>query len=116
MNAKKYLYIADMSGKAQTYLEYQGYPLYQMCDDGKKCMIAKSMSKEEVTENMRKNFAVCMDKNFYCAWNVDTMCPNYKGYSSDKFPVETVFDREKWVANETYKSILTPKEDQHQGN
>merc|ERR1711939_632677 len=52
-----------------------------------------------------------MQKGYYAAWNVDSMCPTYKSYSSDQFPMDIVFDREKFVSDYTYKGILTKEED-----
>ena len=54
-DAGKYVYIADMSGKAVTFFTYQSkWELYEWHGQVKKAIIKKEQTKKEAAEHFRK--------------------------------------------------------------
>ena len=115
-DAGKYVYISDMSGKAETFFEYgTNYLRYDFHGDVKKAIIKKSISKDEVAENLRTKIKHALKRGQLLVINCDTMVPAFKtdyNKPDKKVPLENlIFDRAAFTDGENYKAILKDGED-----
>ena len=109
---KEYVFIADMSGQANTFFEYQQvWMLMEAHGLFKSCSIAKKMTAEEVSDKIRSRIVLEAKYGRQLVLNLDTMVPQIKSqYDNATLPLtELILDRPKYDAN--FKKILTAGED-----
>ena len=75
---EKYLFIADQSGKAVTFFQYQAGGLIQVHSKAKQHVIFKKQTKEDVSEAIRKDLVLAMKYGYQSVWNLDQMVPKMK--------------------------------------
>ena len=120
--ANKFVFIADMTGKAAMACEYgDNTSLNDFQAEVKKCIIQKKQTKEEVQEKLRASFVMNMKAGKVLVINCDSMVPSFKSdYDTKLCPLNDVlFDQDKMYEKdkENYKVILKPDEDKDgQGN
>ena len=100
-----------MHGNVNTFMEYSAeYSPYAWCDQVKKCIIAKSQSKEDASENARSQLVKLMKMGKQMFFNCDTMVPTFSDYDNDTLPLKSmVFKRTALMAD--YKKLVKSEED-----
>ena len=108
--AHKFMFIADMSGQAYTYFRYNTEP-FELHGWAKRCSIKKEISKEEVSEEFRRQLVNLMRVGNTLVVHLDTMVPQLKTqYDNAILPLkDMIFDRPKLDQN--YKQLLKAGED-----
>ena len=115
VNNKKFVFIADMSGKAVTAFQYgKNSTVNDFQAEVKKQIIEKKQSKTEVAEKLRVSLVKNMQWGKQFVIHCDTMVPGFKDdYNSDNLPLkDLLFDSEKmYHGDKLYKKILKESED-----
>ena len=101
--AGKYVFIADMGGKAQTFFTYQAqWEYYSFHGQVKKAIIAKEQTKKEAAENFRGAVYKSVFYGNDLVVDCDTMVPSFKeDYDiKDVLPLKgMVFHRANFIAD-----------------
>ena len=83
---RRHMFIADQSSVLATSYEYNEHTrMISAHGEIKKCIIAKTQSKEEATANMRKDILSCMRRGEQSVLNIDTMVAMWKEYDMKQF-------------------------------
>mmetsp|Transcript_12949 Transcript_12949/g.21910 ORF Transcript_12949/g.21910 Transcript_12949/m.21910 type:complete len:146 (-) Transcript_12949:207-644(-) len=105
----KFIYIADMSGKAATYFNYQAQ-LLNFSAESLKVIVQKSQTHKEAGEVLRKNVVSAMRSGRTLVINLDTMVPPLKSkYDCAELPLtKLIFNRDNLF--EDYMKVVKEEE------
>ena len=117
-NMDKYIVIADMTGKAHSFMSYN-YNIHETADDNRRVVIKKDMTIPEVTEKLRGKLVNVINVGKILVYHMKQQVPPVKDkydtlstglkMSSDVF-AKTKTDFLKWCWDNKGK-IVKPDED-----
>ena len=92
----KFVFIADMHGNAHTFITYSAeFGPYEFGSQVKKCIIAKTQTFEEASENVRAALVKFMRSGKQMIFHTETMVPDFAKYDNAVLPLKNlVFKRE----------------------
>ena len=106
----KFVFIADMHGNCHNFLKYSGeYETFEFGAQVKRCIIAKSQSFEDASENTRQALVINMRKGTQMVFHTETMVPDFTKYDGEILPLtDMIFKREKLMTD--YMTLVKPDE------
>ena len=93
----KFVFIADMHGNCHNFMTYSAeYDTFEFGSEVKKCIIKKTQSFEDASENTRKVLVMKMRSGAHMIFHVETMVPDFSKYDNKILPLkDVVFKRDK---------------------